>query len=40
VARDVFSHQDGDQRETDYKAQLAIVASAHHKPYNVSNGLP
>jgi len=28
VARGVFSHQDGDQRETDYKAQLAIVASA------------
>jgi multidrug efflux pump subunit AcrA (membrane-fusion protein) len=29
VARGVFSRQDGDQRETDYKAQLAIVASAH-----------
>jgi multidrug efflux pump subunit AcrA (membrane-fusion protein) len=29
VARGVFSHQDGDQRETDYTAQLAIVASAH-----------
>jgi multidrug resistance efflux pump len=29
VGRGVFSQQDGDQRETDYKAQLAIVASAH-----------
>jgi multidrug efflux pump subunit AcrA (membrane-fusion protein) len=29
VARGVFSQQDGDQRETDYKAQLAIVASSH-----------
>lgn len=29
VGRGVFSRQDGDQRETDYKAQMAIVASAH-----------
>jgi multidrug efflux pump subunit AcrA (membrane-fusion protein) len=29
VARGVFSRQDGDQRETDYTAQLAIVTSAH-----------
>jgi multidrug efflux pump subunit AcrA (membrane-fusion protein) len=28
VAKGVFSRQDGDQRETDYRAQLAIVASA------------
>ncbi|MGI4853556.1 MAG: efflux RND transporter periplasmic adaptor subunit [Janthinobacterium lividum] len=28
VAKGVFSRQDGDQRETDYRAQLALVASA------------
>ncbi len=28
VAKGVFSRQDGDQREADYKAQLAVVASA------------
>ena len=28
VAKGVFSRQDGDQRETDYRAQLAILASA------------
>lgn len=28
VAKGVFSRQDGDQRETDYRAQLAVVASA------------
>ena len=28
VAKGVFSRQDGDQHETDYRAQLAIVASA------------
>ena len=28
VAKGVFSRQDGDQRETDYRAQQAIVASA------------
>jgi multidrug efflux pump subunit AcrA (membrane-fusion protein) len=28
VAKGVFSRQDGDQRETDYRSQLAIVASA------------
>lgn len=28
VAKGVFSRQDGDQRETDYRAQVAIVASA------------
>ncbi len=28
VAKGVFSRQDGDQRETDYRAQLATVASA------------
>ncbi len=28
VAKGVFSRQDGDQRETDYRAQLAIVASS------------
>jgi multidrug efflux pump subunit AcrA (membrane-fusion protein) len=29
VAKGVFSRQDGDQREADYNAQLAVVASAH-----------
>ncbi|SEC61583.1 efflux RND transporter periplasmic adaptor subunit [Terriglobus roseus] len=28
VAKGVFSRQDGDQRETDYRAQLALVASS------------
>lgn len=28
VAKGVFSRQDGDQREADYKAQVAVVASA------------
>lgn len=28
VAKGVFSRQDGDQRETDYRAQLAMVASS------------
>ena len=28
VAKGVFSRQDGDQRETDYRAQLAVVAAA------------
>lgn len=28
VAKGVFSRQDGDQRETDYRAQVAIVAAA------------
>jgi multidrug efflux pump subunit AcrA (membrane-fusion protein) len=28
VAKGVFSRQDGDQKETDYRAQVAIVASA------------
>jgi multidrug efflux pump subunit AcrA (membrane-fusion protein) len=28
VAKGVFSRQDGDQREADYRAQLAVVASA------------
>lgn len=28
VAKGVFSRQDGDQRETDYRAQLAVVSSA------------
>ena len=28
VAKGVFSRQDGDQRETDYRSQLAILASA------------
>jgi multidrug efflux pump subunit AcrA (membrane-fusion protein) len=29
VQRGVFSRQDGDQREADYKAQVAVVDSAH-----------
>lgn len=28
VAKGVFSRQDGDQTETNYKAQVAVVASA------------
>jgi multidrug efflux pump subunit AcrA (membrane-fusion protein) len=39
VARGVFSRQDGDQRETDYKAQLAIVASAHRNVESYSANL-
>ncbi len=31
VAKGVFSRQDGDQRETDYRAQLAVVASSQRQ---------